>query len=146
METEKLYLVDTSAWIWALRKGGVEKVRSRIDELLALDRVATIPMIELELLGGAGTEREFAILQDRLDGLHRLALDDECWQKAARLAFDLRRKGLTIPFTDIVVAAVALVNGAVVLHADEDFDLIALHVPLLVESLVEGVRLAEQQG
>ena len=140
MRTEALYLVDTSAWIWALREDGVEGIRSRIDELLALDQVAITPMIELELLGGAGTEKEFGVLKTRLGALHRLSVDEECWQKAARLAFDLRRRGVTVPFTDILIAAVALVDEAVILHADEDFDLMAQHVPLRVESHVAVVK------
>jgi len=140
VQTETLCLVDTSAWIWALREQAVERIRSRIDELLALDQVAITPMVELELLGGAGTETEFATLRERLGGLHRLAMDEECWQKAARLAFDLRRKGVTVPFTDVLVAAVAIANQAVLLHADEDFDLIARHVPLVIESYVAEIR------
>lgn len=140
MQTEALYLVDTSAWIWALREDGVEGIRSRIDELLALDQVATTPMIELEILGGAGTEKEFGVLKSRLGALHRLSINDECWQKAARLAFDLRSRGVTVPFTDILIAAVALAGEAIVLHADQDFDLIAQHVPLRVESHVADVR------
>ncbi len=43
---------------------------------------------------------------------------------------------ITIPFTDLLIAAVALESGAVLLHRDRHFDYIASQSALKVESLV----------
>ena len=135
-----LYLVDTSAWIFALRRDSLEPIRRRNDELLEMDVVATCGIIELELLAGAASEGEFARLQSRLLGVHRLPIEESDWESSARLAFSLRRAGVTVPFTDVLLSALAIRHDAVLLHADRDFDLVANHAQLKVESLVELVQ------
>ncbi len=134
-----LYLVDTSAWIFALRRSPQTRIRHRIEELLEQDVVATCGLVEMELLGGTANEQDFARLQQRLRGLHRLPIEDPDWERAARLAFSLRRGGVTAPFTDVLLAGLALREEAVLLHADRDFDLMAGLCPLRVESLVAAI-------
>lgn len=133
------FLVDTSTWIFALRRQPKQSILQRIDELLDQDVVATCGLIELELLGGAASEAEFTRLQSRLRGLHRLAIQENDWSAAARLTFRLRRAGITVPFTDVLLSALALRHDAVLVHADRDFDLISVHSPLKVESLADKV-------
>jgi predicted nucleic acid-binding protein len=87
----QIYLVDTSVWIFALRRNAPEIIRRRLGDLLDLDAVATCGLIELELLGGTRDEAEFNRLQARLSGLRRLLIEPSDWTDAARLAFDLRR-------------------------------------------------------
>ncbi len=132
----ELYLVDSSAWIFALRRRSREAIQRRLRELAELDAVATCGLVELELLGGAANEREFQQLDSQLRGLHRLPTDEADWNAAARLSFSLRRVGVTVPFADLLLAALALRHGAILVHADRDFDLIANHSSLQVESLV----------
>jgi predicted nucleic acid-binding protein len=134
-----LYLVDTSAWIFALRRQPREAIRARIDALLSQDAVATCGLVELELLGGCADEAEYARLKARLGGLRRLSTDDADWAAGARLAFSLRRSGVTVPFADALLAALAIRHQAVLLHADRDFDLVAKHSALVVESLADAV-------
>jgi predicted nucleic acid-binding protein len=136
----QLYLVDTSVWIFALRRNAPETIRRRLGDLLDLDAVATCGLIELELLGGTRDEAEFNRLRARLSGLRRLPIEPGDWTDAARLAFDLRRLGITVPFTDALLAAIARRNGIVLLHADRDFDLMAGHIDLVIESLVGVVE------
>jgi len=130
------YLVDSSAWILALRKNFQENAKTRIDELLRYHLVFTTDMIKLELLSGTKTEKEFDRLAMRLGGLIDIEADHPIWLRAFKLGFDLRRKGLTIPHTDILIAACALQKDAIVLHADAHFDLISEKMPLRVESLI----------
>ena len=49
----KRFLVDTSAWILALKPDGALEVRERIGQLLSDEILFTTGMINLELLGGA---------------------------------------------------------------------------------------------
>jgi predicted nucleic acid-binding protein len=142
---EGLYLVDTSAWLFVLRRPPVTALRDRLEELLSADAVAVMGIVVLELLGGARTEEERRRLAERLRGLHHLPTPEGLWEEAGELAWRLRRRGVTVPFTDTLIATVAMAQGAVLLHADQDFDLIARHEPLRVESHVETVR-ASQRG
>ena len=134
------FLIDTSAWLLALRKTFLPTVRDRIDHLLNEDVVITTGMVKLELLGGTKTKTEFQRLKARLDALDAVETDVRLWARAYDLAFNLRQRGVTIPHTDILIAACALHTKAVVLHADAHFDLISKHFELKVESLTQEVR------
>ena len=136
----QLYLVDTSVWIFALRRNAPTGVTRRVADLLHLDAVATCGLIELELLGGTRYEPEYDRLRARLRGLHYLPTESADWTEAARLAYDLRRLGVTVPYTDALLAAIAHRNGAIIVHADRDFDLIAAHSGVDVESLVNALN------
>jgi predicted nucleic acid-binding protein len=133
-------LVDTSAWIHALRKESVPAVKSRMDELLKDNMVVTTAMIKLEILGGTKTDKEFKRLKTYLDALEDLEISGPQWERAYELSFNLRRKGLTIPYTDVLIAACALSKDLVLMHADTHFDAISKHVGLKVESFVRAAR------
>lgn len=135
-----LVLVDSSAWLLALRRKYLPSVKERVDALLGEDRVVTAGIIKLELLGGAMTESEFCRLKSRLDALLMVEADDSVWERASELAFELRRKGITVPCTDILIAASALKLKAAILHVDYHFDLIAKHADIEVESFVPQKR------
>ena len=62
------------------------------------------------------------------------------WHKAFELGFNLRRKGITVPHTDILIAACALQSGSTLVHADAHFDMMAEHAVIKVESFVQIVR------
>jgi predicted nucleic acid-binding protein len=131
-----LFLVDTSAWLYALRKEFNTDIKDRLDQLLRENRVLTAGIIKLEILGGTKSEIELQRLKIRLDALEECETDTRLWEKAYDLAFQLRRKGVTIPYTDILIAATALAHEATLLHVDAHFDLAAQFSSLKVESYV----------
>ena len=135
-----MILVDTSAWIFALRKNPFAKLKSRIGHLLEMDEIITLGMIKLELLGGTKTKEEFDRLKTRLDALYEISTAAKLWSFAAQMAFDLQRKGLTIPYTDILIASAAIQSEAIILHADSHYDFIAGQTELKVESYVAQVQ------
>jgi predicted nucleic acid-binding protein len=135
-----MVLIDTSAWVFALRKNFHPLVKGRIEEILTESEVAITGIIELELLGGARTEREYARLKSRLDSLFCIETTGALWDSASRLAFALKRKGVTVPYTDILISACALQEKALLLHADAHFDTIARHTGLRVESLASLLK------
>lgn len=127
------FLVDTSVWILALRKDFVPEIRDRLDQLLKTDMVITAGIIKLEILGGTRTEKEFRLLKKRLDALPLIEIDTVVWEVAFELAFNLRRSRVTVPYTDILIAACAMVSDSTVVHVDAHFDLISGHANLRVE-------------
>lgn len=130
-----MVLIDTSVWLFALKKNFNPVIKERVDLMLIESDVAINGMIKLELLGGAKTEQEYNRLKNRLDALHYIEASQTLWDASSKLAFDLKRKGITLPYSDIFIAASALQENAVLLHADSHFDDIAKHAGLKVESL-----------
>ena len=137
-----LFLVDTSAWLFALRKDFMPEVKDRIDYLLKENAIITTGIVKLEILGGTKTQNEFERLKTRLDSLDMVETDTALWEEAYRLSFELRRKGITVPYTDILIAACALRTESTVVHADAHFDLMANHISLKIESFIQIVSLA----
>lgn len=135
--SRSLYLVDSSVWLEVLPRGRRgTTLTERIDNLLAADLVAITGMVRLEVLGGAPTASEYERLGGLFSALHTLPIRDGSWDKAAQLGFDLRREGVVIPFIDLLIAAVAIENDAVLVHRDRHFDTCAGHSRLKCESYV----------
>lgn len=67
-----MVLVDTSAWIFALKKSPFIPLKEKIDLLLREGLVLTFGMIKLELLGGTKSRKEFNRLKNRLDALYEV--------------------------------------------------------------------------
>ena len=135
-----MILIDSSAWLFALKKNFHPAIKERIELILVESDVAINGIIGLELLGGTKSEKEYDRLKNRLDGLHYIEATKALWDSSSKLAFGLRKKGITIPYTDIFIAASALQEDAILLHADHHFDTIAEHMHLRVESLAHFVK------
>ncbi|VAX37436.1 hypothetical protein MNBD_UNCLBAC01-1076, partial [hydrothermal vent metagenome] len=75
-------------------------------------------------------KKEFYNLSEELAALHQLEFTPEIWAHASELGFSLRRKGLKIPNTDLLIAASSLIHQYPLWHRDKHFDLIAQHYPL----------------
>lgn len=131
-----MVLIDTSAWLYALRKQFQPAVKERIESILLESDVAINGIIKLEVLGGAKSEKEYNRLKSRLDYLYYIESSKNLWDFSSNLAFRLRRKGITIPFTDIFIAASAISVHAALVHADSHFETIADHTELNSESLL----------
>jgi len=131
-----MILIDTSAWLFALKRDFHPLIKERVERLLLTERVAISGMIQLELLGGAKSEKEYDRLSQRLHALYHIEADQSLWDTASKLAFVLKQKGVTVPYADVFISASALKESALLVHADSHFDLIAEHSDLKVESLV----------
>ena len=135
-----MFLVDTSVWIFALKKNFHPFIKERLDRILSENDIAINGIIALELLGGAKTEQEYNRLKSRLDALYYIDAAKSLWDHSSRLAFDLKRNGANIPYTDIFIAASAIQENAILLHADTHFNTIAKYSSLKTESLESYVK------
>jgi hypothetical protein len=134
-----MIVIDTSVWLFALRKNYHPTIKDIVNRLLVEEEVAINGLIKLELLGGTRTENEYKRLKSRLDSLYYIESTESLWEEAALLAFILRRKGITVPFTDVFIATSAIIHKAMLVHADRHFDLIKKHTELRTKSLVSLV-------
>ena len=120
-----MVLIDTSAWIFALKKNFHPLVKGKIEKILMESDVAINGMIELELLGGVKTEKEYERLKSRLDALYYIETNRSLWDYASKLAMQLKRKGVNVPYADILIAASAMQEKAILFHAYAHFYVIS---------------------
>jgi len=128
-------LIDTSAWIAALRPSGLKEMKEKIEILLSEDCVAVAGIIMLELLSGTRAEKEYQDLSEDLEGLHYIPTDEDVWRCSYRLSRSVKKEGLTIPATDLLIASIAITSGCKILHLDKHFDLLAKHSPVQILTL-----------
>lgn len=119
-----MILVDTSAWIHWLRTDGDTDTRNRVSALLQNGDAAWCPMVKLELWNGAGGNREKKLLRQFEQTLHLLPIDQPVWQQADELAQTCRGNGISMPSTDLLIAACAIHHGCRIESTDSDFLLI----------------------
>jgi predicted nucleic acid-binding protein len=125
-----MILVDTSVWVDVLRdKEGNATFAFR--KVLG-DRVSVLARFtQLELLQGAKNEYEWRRLDEYLSSQYYLEALESTWKNAARIYYELRRKGLTITSPiDCCIAQIAIENDVILLHRDQDFTTIAKIRPL----------------
>lgn len=114
-----LYLADTSAWHRSIRA---------FDRWLELyNTLALCTPVRLELLVSARGRTDYRTVSDNLLGFRHLPLDERVEHVATRtqaaLAERSQHRGPT-PI-DLLIAAIAEVNDAILLHYDRHFDTIA---------------------
>ena len=78
-------------------------------------------MVRLELWNGAGGEREKKALRDFERLLPELEIDADVWRGAYELARKARSGGVSIPATDLLIAACAKRHEVDLEHSDSDF-------------------------
>jgi predicted nucleic acid-binding protein len=120
-----MLLVDTSSWIHFLRPDGDKLVRSRVDAALRAGTASWCALVRLELWNGARGEKEKKVLREFERLLPDLAITAEIWNDACDLARRCRVHGVTVPATDLLIAACARGHGAGLEQADGDFDAFA---------------------
>ena len=124
-------LADTSGWIRSLR--GPASTEARVlDRLLIEGDLAVTGMVLAEILQGALSDRHWAELWRVLEGVPYLETSQSSWTQAGRVSSQLRRQGITVPLSDLVIGMVAIEHGCQVYTLDEHFERIPglkLHVP-----------------
>jgi predicted nucleic acid-binding protein len=114
-------VIDSSSWIEMLRPGGSAEVRQRVVEHLRTGEARLVPMVRLELWNGARGEKEKKALKEFEEALPELEVNAEVWDEACELAKRARAAGLTVPATDLLIAACANHHGAAIEAVDSHF-------------------------
>jgi predicted nucleic acid-binding protein len=132
--TNDIVLVDTTVWIHFLRGAGTQ-FQERLVPLIMTDRVATTPVVIMEILRGAKSQKEYDKLSKDLAALRSFELSAKVWERACKLGYTLRQKGINTPLADTLIAAVAQEYNALLLHDDRHYEMIASITHLKHESL-----------
>mgnify|MGYP001581999869 CR=1 FL=1 len=123
------YFVDTSVWIPYFRESGSEH-GDFIDELLDDGRVHINGIVLAELLTGARTPAELERLTLALAGLKLVRSERASFEAAGRNGLALKKKGVSVPLSDIIIATDCLDQGLILVDTDRHFEAIAAHLPL----------------
>jgi predicted nucleic acid-binding protein len=128
-----MILVDTSVWVEVL-KDRTGRVVTDFQERVGGDVYGLTRFTQLELLQGAKNDSEWRKLDPYLSTQYYLEASENTWREAARIYFELRRKGVTVNSPiDCCIGQIAMEWKAILLHADRDFDRIAKIRPLAAE-------------
>ncbi|MCE0497969.1 MAG: PIN domain-containing protein [Methylacidiphilales bacterium] len=119
-----LVLIDTSAWIEALRVRGDDKIRAEVYALIEDGRAAWCHIVRLELWAGAQA-REIPRLEEMRRNIRDLETSESVWNRAYELALHARARGFTVPAGDLLIAACADYYGVKIVHQDRHFEQIA---------------------
>ena len=114
-------LIDTSIWIEFFNRDSSQP-GDLLQQLLLEGKAATTGIILTELLQGAKLEKEFEAILSIVSAVPVLEATLDTWVQAGRISFGLRRKGITIPTTDLVIATVAIQNECQVFSLDPHFN------------------------
>lgn len=107
-----------------LRPKGDPAVRNRVEAALTSGQACWCPLVQLELWNGARGQQERKVLRAFARVLPELPIDDGVWQASYDLSQRARSRGVTVPATDVVIAACARHHGVVLESADTDFELL----------------------
>lgn len=115
-----MVLVDSSAWIEALRRNGDLRVKLAVEGLLDAYEAQWCSPIRLEVLEGARKD-ERARLGRWFSVIPYRPVREDDWERAVALAWRLRNDGLSVPWLDVLIAAVAIHDGLRVYAVDRHF-------------------------
>ena len=125
-----MIVIDASVLIDVLKDKTGNIVRD-YKTIISKDVEVFTRLTQMEILRGARDDMEFRKLQSFFDSQFIVEATDKTWAKAAKIYFDLRKKGKTIKAPiDCLIAQIALENDATLLHKDSDFQMIGEVRPL----------------
>lgn len=131
-----MILVDSSALIEYYRPTGSPPVRAAVIDAINADLAAVNGIVQVEVLAFVSPRRvSYAKLVSDFQILRWLHLSEPEFDFACELGQRLREKGITVPSTDLIIAASAILSDATVYHVDSHFDDLARHCSLRARNL-----------
>lgn len=127
-----MILVDSSAWIEFYRGGGEPLISEAAADAIRDDLAAVNGLVQVEILPYVRTPAEYRKVASDFSAMHWLEMSRVVFDLATDLGRKLRRTGITVPATDLTIAACAVAHDAALLHFDHHYDLIAEHTPLRI--------------
>ena len=113
-------IVDTTIWIEFFRNPE-STVANHLKDLLRQRRVIMVGLVMAEILQGVKAPKEANLVLTSFTKLPYSEMTKGRWQQAGEVSASLRKKGATIPLSDLVVAACALAEGYEIYTLDLHF-------------------------
>ena len=132
-----MILVDSSVWIEYYRAQGDARYKRWVAEAIREDQVAVNAIVAAEILTFTLDRKQYGTVAADFSAFHWTTVDRTVGLRASDLGFRLRRSGVTVPATDLLIFASALEAGAELMHHDGHYASIAKVVPLTLRSQIE---------
>lgn len=116
-------LPDTCAWIDFFR-GRPSPMAQNLEAALLQGEVVTCGIVLYELLQGIKSTREDTLVLSAFQALPHLEMTAGLWINAGKLSSRLRKKGHSLPMSDIIIATLALEHTCSLLTVDRHFEAI----------------------
>jgi hypothetical protein len=116
-----MVIADASAWIAYFTDPDSTEKRA-IDALIDDREVALVGVVLAELMQGCRDPKESREILETVTALDFLDSTRLTWQRTGELSASLRRSGITIPLTDLLIAAIALEHNCQVFTLDPHFE------------------------
>lgn len=130
MSAEK-NIIDTSVWIDYFQNKS-SPISEEMDRILSEAEVYVPKIVIAELIQGAKSSKEIAIIEDFLEAFHIIDQKDDSWIKAGRLSYDLKKRGKTIHLLDCYIAIIAQEFGCKIFTLNRHFKDIQKVIPILL--------------
>ena len=95
--------------------------------------IAVCGVVRAELLHGAVSAKDFANITTMLEAFDEFNLAIPDWQILGDNLYNLRKKGISVPFSDAIIATIALKHGIPIWTGDRHF--------LLIQSVLTGLNI-----
>jgi pilT protein domain protein len=109
---------------------------SPTDELIKCferEDIVICGVVRAELLHGAISDTDFNNIVNLLNAFDEKLFDNDDWQLLGSNLYKLRRKGLTVPFSDAIIATLAIKYDIPVWTGDKHF--------LLIQNVLTNLKL-----
>lgn len=113
-------LIDTSIWIDYFR-GGNEEILKKTDQLLSYASVYVPKVVMAELIHGAKSEKEVAVIESFVEAFNIIDQTENTWIKAGTLSFSMKRRGVYVNLVDCYIAVLAEEYHCKIFSLDEHF-------------------------
>ena len=122
-----MILVDTSVIIdfW-------HKPDKRTEQIIRAEDVCICGIIKSELIHGAKSNSDVSKIKEALQVFEYLEINEQVWETLGKLLMLLRGKGVSVPFQDAAIAAVAIEYGLELWTNDKHYKMIADVIPDLL--------------
>jgi predicted nucleic acid-binding protein len=117
-------LVDSSVWIEALRRNGDIRVKLGLEGLLDAYEAQWCSPVRIEVMGGA-RHQERRRLGEYFSVIPYRSTTERDWENAVALAWRLRDRGLSVPWMDVLITAIALEDASRIYTIDDHFRRVA---------------------
>jgi predicted nucleic acid-binding protein len=115
-----MVVADTSVWIPYFNQPDSQE-KAILDALIQHDNLALVGIVVAELLQGCRSAKEAAALVETLSALPFIGMTFPAWKRAGEISASLRRRGITLPLSDLIIAGLALDQDCAVFTLDPHF-------------------------
>ena len=114
-------IVDTCVWNEFFREPESE-FTFHLKGLLRERKVIMVGMVMAEILQGVKAPKEANLVEQSLAKLRYLEITRDIWVTAGEISASLRGTGITVPLSDLIIAAIALSGNHEIFTIDPHFN------------------------